>query len=234
MTIYYDSIIRFNIANLKNIQTNSQNSIQDLNQLKDYFESKAYTKFIKRYELLNSDSLLSEKIDAVKIYYDFYIKLPVNINLVRLECSHNKIKYIPSCYTKLELLTASNNSIEFIPTFINLRKMVINDNPLKEIKILPSVIYLDISYSCLEYLEEHPKLDHLVANSTKLIELPNIRTLTTIELIETPIKRIQYFPNIDTIICSINLTNHISNKYKNDYDIKLKNNNIICITKILI
>jgi hypothetical protein len=93
--------------------------------------------------------------------------------------------------------------------------------------------YLDISDTDKVKLENLPNIKHLVLNSCKLENLPYFETLEIIEIINTPITRLQYFPRFTMVLCSHNLTKNISSKYVDigKAQIKLKHNNLICISK---
>jgi len=175
---------------------------------------------------------VNDNLKELVITNNDIILLPNNINLVRLECSENKIINIPNIYSDLELLYCNNNNIIHINRYPKLRKLVIHDNPLNQLEVSPEILYLDISVTPLTNLSIFPNLDHLVANSCKIKDIPYISSLRTLELINTPISRIKFYPNIETILCSVNLTKYISSKYSNIYNISLKNNSVICIGKI--
>ena len=175
--------------------------------------------------------LVNDNLKELVINNNSLSNLPSNINLTRLECSYNNLFEIPD-YNNLELLYCNNNNINKINSYPLLRKLIIHDNPLNVLEVSPLISYLDISVTPLLKLNIFANLEHLVANSCKLKTIPNISKLHTLEVINTPIERVQFFPKIETILCSVNLTKHISSKYSNTYNISLRNNTVICISRL--
>ena len=160
-------------------------------------------------------------------------ELPTNINPIRLKANKNSLTILPEQYTDIESLELSYNNITKIITKRKLRRLIIDSNPIECIQSLESLTYLDISDTNQVKLYDLPVIKNLVANSTKLTEIPNFKTLEVIELINTPIKKIQFFENFQIILCSYNLTKNISSKFIDlgKAHIKVKNNNVICISR---
>jgi Leucine-rich repeat (LRR) protein len=160
-------------------------------------------------------------------------ELPTNINPIRLKANKNSLTVLPEQYTDIESLELSYNNITKIITKRKLRRLIIDSNPIECIQSLESLTYLDISDTNQVKLYDLPVIKNLVANSTKLTEIPNFKTLEVIELINTPIKKIQFFENFQIILCSYNLTKNISSKFIDlgKAHIKVKNNNVICISR---
>ena len=160
-------------------------------------------------------------------------KLPLNINLSRLKCLNNKLEEIPM-YSKLELLNASSNKIQKLNSYPNLRELTIIDNPLTFIANQPQLYFMDISKTIVSNIDEFTKnqtLKHLIANSSKLKTLPRIKSLQTIELINTHIERIHWFDNFELILCSYLCVRNMSNKYiENKANIQVRNSEI-CVSK---
>ncbi len=159
--------------------------------------------------------------------------LPMNINPIRIKANNNNISILPQKYTNLELAELSYNKITKVNNFDNLRRLIIDANPLDNISNLSKLNYLDISDTDKVKLEKLPSITHLVLNSCKHEILPYFETLEIIEIINTPISRLQYFPKFTMVLCSHNLTKNISSKYVDvgKAIIKLKHNNLICISK---
>jgi hypothetical protein len=160
-------------------------------------------------------------------------KLPTNVNPIRIKANHNNISIIPQSYSNLELAELSYNKITKVNMFDNLRRLIIDSNPLEIISNHYKLIYLDISDTDKVKLEILPNIKHLVLNSCNLEILPYFESLEIIEIINTPITRLQYFPKFTMVLCSHNLTKNISSKYVDIGKalIKLKHNNLICISK---
>ena len=161
--------------------------------------------------------------------------LPSNINPLRLKASNNLLSFIPDTYTNIEIMELSYNMINKVNKLDNLRKLIIDSNPLESIKTMEKLLYLDISDIKTDNIkiDSMPNLLSFVANSTKLQEIPFFKTLETIEVINTPIKKLQFFPKFNIILCSYSLTKNISSKYVDltNAHIKIKHNNILCITR---
>jgi hypothetical protein len=160
-------------------------------------------------------------------------ELPSNINPIRLKANKNNLSILPEEYTNIENLELSYNNITKINKRTKLRRLIIDSNPIEIVESLESLTYLDISDTNQAKLYDLPLIKNLVANSTKLTEIPNFKTLEIIEVINTPIKKIQFFENFDIILCSYNLTKNISSKFVDlgKAHIKVKNNNVICISR---
>jgi hypothetical protein len=160
-------------------------------------------------------------------------KLQINVNPIRIKANNNNISLLSQNYTNLELAELSYNNITRINTFDNLRRLIIDSNPLELVSNLSKLTYLDISDTNKVKLEKLPNITHLVLNSCNSENLPYFETLEIIEIINTPIIRLQYFPKFTMVLCSHNLTKNISSKYVDIGKalIKLKHNNLICISK---
>jgi hypothetical protein len=160
-------------------------------------------------------------------------KLPDNINPIRIKANNNNINILPQNYTNLELAELSNNNIKKVNNFDNLSKLIIDSNPIEFICNLSKLNYLDASNTHKVILAVLPNIKHLVLNSCKNNFLPYFETLEIIEIINTPIIRLQFFPKFIIILCSHNLTKNISSKFVDigKAHFKLKHNNLICISK---
>jgi hypothetical protein len=180
-----------------------------------------------------SELILPFNVKELVISNNKLNKLPNNINPIRIKANHNNINILPQSYSNLELAELSYNNIIQIDNFNNLKRLIIDSNPLDIISNLNKLTYLDVSDTNKVKLENLPSITHLVLNSCKLDILPNFETLEMIETINTPIVRLQYFPKFSIILCSHNLTKNISSKYVDvgKAHIKLKHNNLICISK---
>ena len=177
--------------------------------------------------------LVPKSLKELVINNNKLIELPININPIRLKANKNNLTMLPEEYTNIENLELSYNNITKINKKNKLRRLIIDSNPIEIIESLGSLTYLDISDTNQVKLNDLPLIKNLVANSTKLTEIPNFKTLEVIEVVNTPIKKIQFFENFDIILCSYNLTKNISSKFIDlgKAHIKVKNNNVICISR---
>ena len=180
-----------------------------------------------------SELILPSSVKEFVVSNNKLSKLPNNINPIRIKANHNNINVLPLNYTNLELAELSYNNITRINTFDNLKRLIIDSNPLEVINNLSKLTYLDVSDTNKVKLENLPNISHLVLNSCNSENLPYFETLEIIEIINTPISRLQYFPKFTMVLCSHNLTKNISSKYVDigKAIIKLKHNNLICISK---
>ena len=180
-----------------------------------------------------SEIILPSSIKEFVVSNNKLTKLPNNINPIRIKANRNNISILPQNYNNLELAELSYNNITKVNMFDNLRRLIIDSNPLELVSNLSKLTYLDISDTDKVKLENLPHITHLVLNSCKLDILPYFDTLEIIEIINTPIIRLQYFPKFTMVLCSHNLTKNISSKYVDigKAIIKLKHNNLICISK---
>jgi hypothetical protein len=177
--------------------------------------------------------LVPKSLKELVINNNKLIELPNNINPIRLKANKNNLTILPEEYTNIENLELSYNNITQVNKKNKLRRLIIDSNPIEIIESLGSLTYLDISDTNQVKLNDLPVIKNLVANSTKLTEIPNFKTLEVIEVVNTPIKKIQFFENFDIILCSYNLTKNISSKFIDlgKAHIKVKNNNVICISR---
>ena len=180
-----------------------------------------------------SSILVNNCVIELSIDNNNITNLPYLDNIKRIKASDNKINRIMS-YPNLEILIVSNNNISEIDFCSNLKKLIINDNPLCNLYNMDNITYLDISATNLINLNYNfNNLIHLVANNCKFKDLPKkeqMPNINTIEVISTPINKINFYPKFNLILCSLTLTKNISSKYKDNSTIKIKNNNIICIS----
>lgn len=232
------SIMNINIYTILNLQINYSKILYlflNDNNILGELDLKKFTNLeVVDIENNNITSLiLPNTITEIVLVNNKLNCLPNNINPIRIKASKNNLTEIPSSYTNLEILELSENNIKKINRFNNLKKLIIDTNPIESIEEMYNLIYLDISSTNNVKLDNLPNLEHLVANSTKLTKIPYLKSLKTIEIINSPINRIPYFENFKLILCSYDLTKNISSKYVDigKAFIKLKKNNIICISR---
>jgi Leucine-rich repeat (LRR) protein len=227
-----------NLLNLKNININNITHLFiNSNKLSGLFDVSKLINLITVDICDNNINslILPKNIQELMFDSNQIEKLPEMKNIKRLKGCNNKLTEINE-YPLLEILIISNNNIKILNKCPNLKKLIISDNPIDKLYNLELLEYLDISNTKLKHLNyTFNNLDHLVNNYNQITELPDklfIPKIKFIENISTPINKIFFYPNFDTILCSINLTKHISSKYKDIANIKVKNNTIICLTRI--
>ena len=76
-------------------------------------------------------------------------------------------------------------------------------------------------------------IEHLVLNQCDNIkELPKSDYLKTLEIINTPIEKLQFYKEFELIIFQMNLVKNVSSKYKlSNANIQLRKNIYIVISK---
>jgi hypothetical protein len=157
-----------------------------------------------------------------------------NENLKRLKISNNKINEMNLSKT-LELLEVNNNNIlsyDFT-NFNKLNKLIIYSNPLKKILLPQNTIYIDLSETLIDNIQNLYKVEHLVLNNCKEIKiLPLSDNIKNLELIGTPIEKLYFYKNYEFIMTQLNLTKNISSKYKNsNANIQVKKNTFLVISR---
>jgi Leucine-rich repeat (LRR) protein len=98
-------------------------------------------------------------------------------NIIKLDISNNKIKYLPEYLPKLTDLNCSNNLISVIHNYPNLKILICNDNTIKSI---PETI----------------PLVKLIANNNPIKGIRN-QTLKYLEALNCPIHTIYIIPGLE-------------------------------------
>jgi Leucine-rich repeat (LRR) protein len=243
---YLDSDFDKDTLDLSNLDLNNLNNLPNVNLITHLFISA--NKLSGLLDVSNIINLLildicDNKITSIKLpnkLNEFMFdnnqisELPKLTTLKRLQGCNNNLTFIHE-YPSLEILIVSNNYINNLNNCLSLKKLIINDNPINKLYNMNTLEYLDISNTKLQHVNYNfENLIHLVNNYNTITDLPDKNTIpkiTCIEVISTPINKINFYPLFDIIICSLNLTKNISSKYKDVANIKIKNNTIICITK---
>jgi len=180
---------------------------------------------------------LPESLEELTANYNEIKTLQNNLpNLKRLLINYNLIEDLHD-YINLELLQITNNHLEIIKSYPRIRKIIANTNPLKYINLQPSLIYLDVGDTLIDQLPILSNLKNLIVSRTKLTSLsPEMKNIEFIDLVGTPINRLSYFENFDTIVLTLNLTKNISSKYKSisNAKINITHGNIVTISKNLL
>ena len=175
--------------------------------------------------------LLNNKVTELFCKFNELEQIEGGYNLKRLNCSNNKLKRI--YFKNIEILEAGTNLIEQIDITDNLKRLVIDSNPLTFIKGIGSKLtYLDISFTKINMINSFENLTNLVANSTQLVTIPKLPKLKHLELIDTKVEKIKYFELIELILITTKNIKEISSKYKiNNFDINVRNKCILCISR---
>ncbi len=140
-------------------------------------------------------------------------------NLEILDCIDSKVEII-NIGEKLISLYCCNNNISYLSSSNTLKKLSCSKNPIDKLEKYPMLEYLDISETKIKNIKNHSNLICLCANNTLLTKLPILNNLENLEIIDTNIETVDYYPKFKIILCSSNSTKNISEKYKNIVNIK--------------
>jgi len=157
-------------------------------------------------------------------------------NLKRIKISNNTLNDldIKMC-DKLETLEANDNKLNDVDfsSFRFLKRLIVYTNPIKTIKFPPECMYVDVSETSIDKIEDIGKTEHLVLNHCKLIrQLPSSDTVKTLELIDTPVSKLMFYKNFELILLQLNLTDSISSKYKKcGGNIQIRKNKFLVISR---
>lgn len=144
--------------------------------------------------------------------------LPEIKNLDRLNCNLNKLTRIAP-YQNLRILHCSFNKIDDIPNFQQLTKLFIDGNRVKALPSLPKLEVLDISKNSITVINS-PTVEVLICNGNGTVRLDKMDKLNNLELFDTLIEKLDYFPNLRYLCCNKNSDDQpygireLSDKYK--------------------
>jgi hypothetical protein len=198
--------------------------------------------FFKKLEILDIDNnfITSIKLhDTTKLIElccsnNLLTSIPVLNHIKRLKIANNKISSIQNINKNIEILEINNNNITQcdLSEFKLLKTLIIYTNPLTDITICDSLIYIDISETLLTNIKNLYNIETLVLNNCKNIQkLPLSNKIKNLELINTNIEKIKYYENYEFIISQLNKIKFISKKYKmNGANIEIKQNRFLVIS----
>lgn len=221
-----------NFLNLKHLFL-SNNNIEGFLDL-SYFE---------KLELIDVDS---NKITKIKLPLNL-MEFSANNNLIekipylekakRFRLSNNKIEHFDKelINKNIEIIEINNNNICNIDLsdFKMLKRFICFTNPLTQIEFSDNLIYADLSETKIIKLNNLNKIEHIVLNNCPFLkELPKSDFLKTLEIINTPIQKINFYTNFELIILQMNLTKNISSKYKHiNANMKIRKNIYLVISR---
>ncbi len=224
--------INDNFLNLKHLFL-SNNNIEGFLDL-SYFE---------KLELIDVDN---NKITKIKLPSNL-MEFSANNNLIeqipylekakRFRLSHNKIEHFNKelINKNIEIIEINNNNITNIDLtgFNMLKRFISFTNPLTQIIFPDNLIYADLSETKIIKLNNLHKIEHIVLNNCSFLkELPKSDNLKTLEIINTPIQKINFYNNFELIILQMNLTKNISSKYKQiNANMKIRKNIYLVISR---
>lgn len=156
---------------------------------------------LNRYKKTEIELTLNSKSDN---YYKLELfsnvkKLTVNCNIdeIHLKCKTDQLVYmriirnfpsLPSMNSLIELY-CDNTSIEFIPTYVNLKYL--KTNCVTKIQYQPNLEELNVGYNTmLTILPYTPMLKTLICNDTSIENIPNYEHLEFLVCFNTTIKNI--------------------------------------------
>jgi hypothetical protein len=139
--------------------------------------------------------------------------LPLHINIMRLDITHNNVRSIGK-YDKLERLLCESNKIEYIASCPRLKWITCKNNPLRKLYVQPMLEYLDCSNTNMhETLTEFYSLKHFMCNNTRITEISPTLKLQSLEIVGTPITILPYIKTLKDFIYSKNLPPNIDERY---------------------
>ena len=140
------------------------------------------------------------------------IEIDLN-NLIRLDCSNNKLRKINNL-NNIEKLDISKNDIYTMED--EYKKLIdLNCEHTKIIQLpnLPAVEKINCSNTKISHIFDCMKLKILVCNNCNLHLLERIPMLETLECINTKLQDLNYFPNLKLILLN-KLDISLSKEYK--------------------
>ena len=221
-----------NFINIKNLFLSNNNLIDKLD-----------LSIFKNLEMVDLDNnklnkiILPNNIIELSCNNNLLQNIPDLKNAKRCRLSNNKINSFNISSTDIEIIELDNNDITQIDIshYYNLKKFIIYKNPLTHIKILNNnkLKYVDLSETKIINLDNINNIEHLVLNQCDNIkELPKSDYLQTLEIINTPIEKLQFYKEFELIIFQSNLVKNVSSKYKlSNANIQLRKNIYIVISK---
>jgi hypothetical protein len=141
------------------------------------------------------------------------------INFVKslkiIDCIKNNIKSIPALPYLQQLSVTENKIDDIYYDYPSLTHFDCSKTNIKNLPSLPKVKYLDISDTNIDLIdsEKCKNINTLVANNTKLEKIPILDNLEVLEIMDTPVKTLEYMPKIHTVYCDYKHMN-VSNIYK--------------------
>ena len=132
----------------------------------------------------------------------------INNNLEEFVCKNNKITSIIS--NSLLRIDASNNKLNKIDVK-NIQYLGVSNNNLTEIESYKDLDYLDCSCNKIEEIQNLFKLTELYCSQNLITIISGIDSLIILNCVDNPLNKINYFPNLTTIVSS---TAKISSNYK--------------------
>lgn len=221
-----------NFLNLKHLFL-SNNNIEGFLDL-SYFE---------KLELIDIDNNKITKIKLPNCLMEFSANnnlienIPYLEKVKRFRLSNNKIDIFDTqlINKNIEIIEINNNNITNIDLteFNFLKRFICYTNPLTQIIFSDNLIYADLSETRLVKLNNLCKIEHVVLNNCHFLkEIPKSDYLKTLEIVNTPIQKINFYTNFELIILQMNLTRNISSKYKQvNANMKIRKNIYLVISR---
>lgn len=154
-------------------------------------------------------------------------------NIKTLYCSNNKINNLDFLNnSNINIIIANKNNINKMPEVLNsLTKLYIRKNNLENIIIYPNIIYLECSYNKIKNIinKNNNCLIDLLINNNIIEKLSDFKNIKYLEIVNTNIKRLDYYPKLIELICSTDKLEEISNDYKLEKKYLHNNNNLLSL-----
>jgi len=153
-------------------------------------------------------------------------------NLLRLDLSNNKITKLGQ-YDSLCKLYISNNSIHSIYcVYPHLKELICCKNPISQLPDMPQLVYLECSDTSIHRIFDYMNLKWIISNRSSLNKIDRVPRLETLEIIDSKVTDLNYFPTLKSILISAKskisashqykIASFIENKVGNVYDIEFR------------
>ena len=146
--------------------------------------------------------------------------------LVRLDCSFNKLVNL-SQYKNLQILKCTHNQIDKIIGYGSMTTLYCGNNPINEIHGLKLLHTLNCSNTDIINIDSLTKIKILICSKSKITNLNNDLPLEYLEIINTPINKLEYYPKLKDFVYDSNNNISLSSKYKIKNYYKQQTNRIV-------
>lgn len=146
-------------------------------------------------------------------------------NLRKLSCSYNNMSILNlSRLPMLNILIANNNKISGDINMTDnklISKINMSYNKIKQLRCSRELVYCNVEQNGITKLDINDKIRELIINNNPIRELRSgLTDIRYIEMVNTYIAKLEYYPELRELMASIDHLTEVSNKYKDDPRIK--------------
>ena len=203
---------------IKNIQYifASENNIKEVCE-EDFHQFPNLTVIDLSYNNIVKVVSLPQTIKQLSINNNKIKELPSIKNLELLEASNNLLTTLKN-YEKLTQLLVDTNNLKIIPEFENVTYITCRNNKITSIYHQPKLNHLNCSYNNLRdintvvngvktkinSIHNIPKINYLICSNNPLLKKldTDMKYLETLEIENTDIKYLDYYPKLKYLTCS--------------------------------